>query len=85
MADRIIGMRSALRENLEKLGSSLSWEHITKQVFYLLAYILSSYWLAQFLGLIEKILSKVIIYTQVHVSRVFACSVVSKIDCLAEL
>lgn len=32
MADRIIGMRTALRENLEKLGSPLSWEHITKQV-----------------------------------------------------
>lgn len=32
MADRIIGMRSALRENIEKLGSPLSWEHITKQI-----------------------------------------------------
>ncbi|CAN4105073.1 unnamed protein product [Withania somnifera] len=32
MADRIIGMRTALRENLEKLGSSLSWEHITNQI-----------------------------------------------------
>ncbi|XP_059282575.1 aspartate aminotransferase, mitochondrial [Lycium ferocissimum] len=32
MADRIIGMRTALRENLEKLGSPLSWEHITKQI-----------------------------------------------------
>lgn len=32
MADRIIEMRTALRENLEKLGSSLSWEHITNQV-----------------------------------------------------
>lgn len=32
MADRIIGMRTALRENLEKLGSSLSWEHITDQI-----------------------------------------------------
>lgn len=32
MADRIIGMRNALRENLEKLGSPLSWEHITNQV-----------------------------------------------------
>lgn len=59
MADRIIGMRSALRENLEKLGSPLSWEHITKQVLYLLAYVLSSYWLAQFLGLIEKIWSNI--------------------------
>ncbi|GAB2274709.1 L-asparaginase 1 [Dionaea muscipula] len=32
MADRIIGMRTALQENLEKLGSPLSWEHITKQI-----------------------------------------------------
>lgn len=32
MADRIIGMRKALKENLEKLGSPLSWEHITNQV-----------------------------------------------------
>ena len=32
MADRIIGMRTALKENLEKLGSPLSWEHITNQV-----------------------------------------------------
>lgn len=32
MADRIIGMRTALRENLEKKGSPLSWEHITNQV-----------------------------------------------------
>uniref|UniRef100_A0A803M6H7 Aspartate aminotransferase n=1 Tax=Chenopodium quinoa TaxID=63459 RepID=A0A803M6H7_CHEQI len=32
MADRIIGMRTALRENIEKLGSPLSWEHITKQI-----------------------------------------------------
>lgn len=32
MADRIIGMRTALRENLEKVGSPLSWEHITNQV-----------------------------------------------------
>uniref|UniRef100_A0A452XF73 Aspartate aminotransferase n=1 Tax=Aegilops tauschii subsp. strangulata TaxID=200361 RepID=A0A452XF73_AEGTS len=31
MADRIIGMRKALRENLEKLGSPLSWEHVTNQ------------------------------------------------------
>lgn len=36
MADRIIGMRTALRENLEKLGSTsnLSWRHITDQVDY---------------------------------------------------
>ncbi|KAL0306787.1 UNVERIFIED_CONTAM: Aspartate aminotransferase, mitochondrial [Sesamum radiatum] len=32
MADRIIGMRTALRENLEKLGSPLPWEHVTKQI-----------------------------------------------------
>jgi aspartate aminotransferase len=32
MADRIIGMRTTLRESLEKLGSPLSWEHVTKQV-----------------------------------------------------
>ncbi|KAK6141254.1 hypothetical protein DH2020_025009 [Rehmannia glutinosa] len=32
MADRIIGMRTTLRDNLEKLGSPLSWEHITKQI-----------------------------------------------------
>ncbi|GJN38594.1 hypothetical protein PR202_gb27651 [Eleusine coracana subsp. coracana] len=32
MADRIIGMRKALKENLERLGSSLSWEHITNQI-----------------------------------------------------
>ncbi|KAF3333575.1 GDP-mannose transporter GONST1 [Carex littledalei] len=32
MADRIIGMRTALRENLEKLGSPLSWEHVTNQI-----------------------------------------------------
>lgn len=32
MADRIIGMRSSLRENIEKLGSPLSWEHITNQI-----------------------------------------------------
>ncbi|KAL1812759.1 hypothetical protein ACET3Z_022824 [Daucus carota] len=32
MADRIIGMRTSLRENLENLGSPLSWEHITNQI-----------------------------------------------------
>ncbi|XP_022870736.1 aspartate aminotransferase, mitochondrial-like [Olea europaea var. sylvestris] len=32
MADRIIGMRSAFGENLEKLGSPLPWEHITKKI-----------------------------------------------------
>jgi len=35
MADRIIGMRKALKENLEKLGSPLSWDHITNQVIQL--------------------------------------------------
>ncbi|EFJ33874.1 hypothetical protein SELMODRAFT_83150 [Selaginella moellendorffii] len=32
MADRIIGMREALKSNLEKLGSSLPWKHITEQI-----------------------------------------------------
>ncbi|KAJ0555705.1 putative aminotransferase, class I/classII [Helianthus annuus] len=32
MADRIIVMRTSLRENIEKLGSPLSWEHITNQI-----------------------------------------------------
>ncbi|KAI9471133.1 aspartate transaminase aat1 [Coemansia sp. RSA 989] len=32
MADRIIGMRTALRGRLEELGSSLSWNHITDQI-----------------------------------------------------
>ncbi|KAH7331345.1 hypothetical protein KP509_20G028300 [Ceratopteris richardii] len=32
MADRIIGMRVALRKNLEELGSKHSWEHITQQI-----------------------------------------------------
>ncbi|VFQ64432.1 unnamed protein product [Cuscuta campestris] len=32
MADRIIGTRAALRESLEKLGSPLSWEHVTNQI-----------------------------------------------------
>jgi len=32
MADRIIRMRSLLKENLEKLGSSLNWSHITDQI-----------------------------------------------------
>ncbi|KAK4784313.1 hypothetical protein SAY86_018681 [Trapa natans] len=31
MADRIIGMRTALRANVEKLGSTSSWRHITDQ------------------------------------------------------
>lgn len=32
MADRIICMRTTLRENLEKLGSSRNWTHITDQI-----------------------------------------------------
>ncbi|PIA14358.1 mitochondrial aspartate aminotransferas-like protein [Coemansia reversa NRRL 1564] len=32
MADRIIGMREALRGRLEELGSTLSWKHITDQI-----------------------------------------------------
>ncbi|RDY10190.1 Aspartate aminotransferase, mitochondrial [Mucuna pruriens] len=32
MADRIIGMRTTLRENLEKRGSPLPWQHITNQI-----------------------------------------------------
>lgn len=32
MADRIIGMREALRGNLENLGSPLSWNHVTDQI-----------------------------------------------------
>lgn len=32
MADRIIGMRATLRENLENLGSPLPWQHITNQI-----------------------------------------------------
>ncbi|XVE83555.1 hypothetical protein DITRI_Ditri16bG0096600 [Diplodiscus trichospermus] len=31
-ADRIIGMRTALRGNLEKLGSPISWQHVTNQI-----------------------------------------------------
>lgn len=42
MADRIIGMRTALRENLEKLGSPLPWKHVTEQVRRLLENILNS-------------------------------------------
>lgn len=38
MADRIIGMRTKLRENLENLGSPLPWEHVTKQVRYTIKY-----------------------------------------------
>ncbi|PSC69059.1 aspartate aminotransferase isoform B [Micractinium conductrix] len=32
MADRIISMRTLLRENLEQLGNPLSWNHITDQI-----------------------------------------------------
>ncbi|KAJ4704285.1 Aspartate aminotransferase [Melia azedarach] len=32
MADRIRTMRTTLRENIEKLGSPLCWEHITNQL-----------------------------------------------------
>ena len=32
MADRIIRMRSLLKENLEALGSKHDWSHITSQV-----------------------------------------------------
>ena len=32
MADRIIAMRTALREGLEAAGSKLSWNHITDQI-----------------------------------------------------
>ena len=32
MADRIIGMRAALRHHLESAGSTVGWNHITDQV-----------------------------------------------------
>lgn len=32
MANRIINMRKLLRENIEKNGSSRSWQHITDQI-----------------------------------------------------
>ena len=32
MADRIIAMRTGLRERLEKLGTPGSWNHITDQI-----------------------------------------------------
>ena len=34
MADRIISMRTALRSNLEGLGSQHNWQHITDQIGY---------------------------------------------------
>lgn len=33
MADRIIEMRSLLKQNLEALGSKRDWSHITNQVY----------------------------------------------------
>lgn len=32
MADRIISMRTLLRQHLEELGSPLPWNHITDQI-----------------------------------------------------
>lgn len=32
MADRIISVRSKLRENLKKEGSTKNWQHITDQI-----------------------------------------------------
>lgn len=32
MAQRIMDMRSLLRQNLEQLGSKHNWQHITDQV-----------------------------------------------------
>lgn len=32
MADRIISMRQLLRQNIEKAGSSRSWQHVTDQI-----------------------------------------------------
>lgn len=32
MADRIISVRTKLRDNLKKEGSSRNWEHITNQI-----------------------------------------------------
>ena len=32
MADRIISVRTVLRNNLEKLGSQRSWQHVTDQI-----------------------------------------------------
>jgi len=32
MADRIINMRTLLRDNLEKTGSTLPWKHVTEQI-----------------------------------------------------
>jgi aspartate aminotransferase len=32
MADRIITMRAALKENLQEIGSKHNWDHITSQI-----------------------------------------------------
>lgn len=32
MADRIIGMRTKLRDGLKKEGSTKNWQHITDQI-----------------------------------------------------
>jgi len=32
MSSRIIDMRKALRDHLEKLGTPGTWDHITKQI-----------------------------------------------------
>lgn len=32
MADRIISVRTKLRDNLKKEGSTKNWEHITNQI-----------------------------------------------------
>lgn len=32
MADRIIGMRTKLRDGLKREGSSKNWQHITDQI-----------------------------------------------------
>lgn len=32
MADRIIGVRSKLNDELKKLGSKHKWDHITEQI-----------------------------------------------------
>ena len=50
MADRIITMRAALRENLESLDSPLPWKHITEQIgaplgYHAAAHVRVSIWL----------------------------------------
>jgi hypothetical protein len=56
MADRIIGMRKALKENLEKLGSPLSWEHITNQVLIYSLY-RKKFWACDFTIYIPKLVA----------------------------